>query len=119
MTLIRTGRILAIAAFVAVCGTVHAEDLPTAEPPVLDLDQALCSIYGAGFHAIPGTDTCIRVGGSVRVDGIYVGGDLSSDAPNASSVARGRARFETRTQTDFGQVRIVIDKDFELDSAER
>lgn len=119
MILMRSRRLLAIAAFAAVCGMARAEDLPVAEPPQLDLGQALCSVYGAGFHAIPGTDTCLRVGGSVRVDGAYVGGDLDLDTPNASSFARGRARFESRTQTEFGEVRIVIDKEFELDSADR
>jgi hypothetical protein len=116
MTSIRRTFIPAIAAFVA-AGAAHAEDLPVAEPPALDLSQALCSMYGAGFHVIPGTETCLKVGGRVRVDAGYVGGDLGSGAPNASSVANGRVRFESRTETDFGQVRIVIDKDFDVDSA--
>jgi hypothetical protein len=119
MTSIRPCYILAVAALISVGTASHAEDLPVAGAPALDLNQALCSIYGAGFHAVPGTDTCVRVGGSVRVDGTYVGGDLGSDFPNTSTVTRGRARFESRTQTDFGQVRIVIDKDFDLDSADR
>ena len=28
-----------------------------------------CDAYGAGFRNIPGTDACIKIGGSVTVDG--------------------------------------------------
>ena len=28
-----------------------------------------CSIYGPGFMAMPGTDTCIKIGGGVTVEG--------------------------------------------------
>lgn len=28
-----------------------------------------CAIYGAGFVPVNGTDTCVRIGGRVRVDG--------------------------------------------------
>ena len=27
-----------------------------------------CDVYGAGFRNIPGTDACIKIGGSVTVD---------------------------------------------------
>ena len=26
----------------------------------------ICSLYGAGFYYIPGTDTCIKLGGYLR-----------------------------------------------------
>jgi hypothetical protein len=28
-----------------------------------------CSIYGAGFVQVPGSDACIKIGGSVSVEG--------------------------------------------------
>ena len=28
----------------------------------------ICSLYGAGFYYMPGTDTCIKVGGFVRAE---------------------------------------------------
>jgi len=39
----------------------------------------VCSLYGAGFWYIPGTDTCIRIGGAVRIDTALNGGIY--DAP--------------------------------------
>jgi hypothetical protein len=34
----------------------------------------ICSLYGAGFFYIPGTDTCIKLGGYLRVDLTVHGG---------------------------------------------
>src|SRR6476620_4805397 len=34
----------------------------------------VCSLYGAGFYYIPGTDTCAKIGGYLRVDSTYGGG---------------------------------------------
>src|SRR6516165_6234108 len=28
----------------------------------------VCSLYGAGFYYIPGTDTCIKLGGYLRIE---------------------------------------------------
>ena len=28
-----------------------------------------CSTYGAGFVSVPGTDACVKIGGSVTMDG--------------------------------------------------
>ncbi|MBS0535713.1 MAG: porin, partial [Proteobacteria bacterium] len=28
----------------------------------------ICSLYGAGFYYMPGTDTCIKIGGFVRAE---------------------------------------------------
>jgi hypothetical protein len=28
-----------------------------------------CSIYGAGFVNVPGSDACIKIGGSVTIEG--------------------------------------------------
>ena len=53
------------AAFVVV-GGAQAADLPVKAKPVEYVK--ICSIYGAGFFYIPGTDTCIKIGGWVRAE---------------------------------------------------
>jgi hypothetical protein len=40
----------------------HAKSPPTAR-------MKSCSLYGAGFVNVPGTDACIKVGGYVTVEG--------------------------------------------------
>ncbi|MEA2994834.1 MAG: hypothetical protein QOG74_383, partial [Alphaproteobacteria bacterium] len=52
------------AGLVAVAGA-QAADLPVKAKPVEYVK--VCSLYGAGFWYVPGTDTCLKVGSYVRV----------------------------------------------------
>src|SRR5436305_11706898 len=51
------------AGLVAVAGA-KAADLPVKAKPVEYVK--VCTVYGEGFFYIPGTDTCIKIGGMVR-----------------------------------------------------
>jgi len=54
----------------------------------------ICSAYGAGFFYIPGTDTCLKIGGRVRAEyrGIGIEGKFSgSDSGYANESAADRA----------------------------
>ena len=53
------------AGLVAVAGA-QAADLPVKAKPVEYVK--ICSLYGAGFYYIPGTDTCLKIGGWVRAE---------------------------------------------------
>ena len=64
------------AGLVAVAGA-QAADLPVKAKPVEYVK--VCSIYGAGFFYIPGTDTCIKIGGWVRAEYAFQSGN--SDVP--------------------------------------
>src|SRR5712671_1979976 len=50
----------------------HPADLPVKAKAVEYVK--VCSLYGAGFFYIPGTDTCIKLGGYLRVDTTFNGG---------------------------------------------
>src|SRR5499427_9240257 len=52
------------AGLVAVAGA-QAADLPVKAKPVEYVK--VCSLYGAGFWYVPGTDTCLKIGSYVRV----------------------------------------------------
>ena len=43
----------------------QAADMPVKAMPVQY--AKICSLYGDGFYYIPGTDTCIKLGGYLRV----------------------------------------------------
>src|SRR5581483_7295122 len=103
------------AGLVAVAGA-QAADLPVKAKPVEYVK--VCSIYGAGFFYIPGTDTCIKLGGWVRAEYAFQSG--SSDVPqNQGGAGRNnridsqdlgfRARYDLstdiRTQTEYGTLR--------------
>jgi hypothetical protein len=63
----------------------------------------VASIYGTGFYYIPGTDTCLRIGGWVRADYQY----YNDGGGNTNSVfsARSAVTFDARQQTAYGTVR--------------
>lgn len=57
--------LLSSAAAFAVVGGAQAADLSVAEP--VDYVK-VCDAFGAGYWYIPGTDTCLKIGGLVRMD---------------------------------------------------
>jgi Porin subfamily len=109
------------AALVAMSGA-QAADLPVKAKAVEYV--RVCSLYGAGFFYIPGSDTCIKLGGYLRVDTTINGanhgqpawsGDLGQGNRFADMFAS-RSRFaltvDTRTATEYGVVRTFAQGDF-------
>ncbi len=102
------------AGIVGVAGA-HAADLPVKAKPVEYVK--ICSLYGDGFYYIPGTDTCIQLGGNTQADYFwnaqgngqphYTGGFGAQDRTTSPNAFRGRADFaiDTRTQTAYGTLR--------------
>ncbi|PZR88834.1 MAG: porin, partial [Stutzerimonas stutzeri] len=63
MKLVKSLLLGSAAGFAAVAGA-HAADLPSRKAAPVEYVR-VCSAYGAGFFYIPGTETCLRVGGRV------------------------------------------------------
>ena len=63
--------ILGSAAGLIAMSGAQAADLPVKAKAVEYV--RICSLYGAGFFYIPGTDTCIKLGGYLRVDTTFNG----------------------------------------------
>jgi Porin subfamily len=110
------------AGLVAVAGA-QAADLPVKAKPVLYVK--ICSLYGDGFYYIPGTDTCIKMGGYVRVQAEYnMGGGgvaLGSGAVEGAQArqtrdhtndvnyrTRAAISWDVRQQTEYGTLRTYI-----------
>jgi len=83
----------------------------------------ICSPYGAGFYYIPGTDTCIKLGGFLRVDAAFNGsvyngayaGQLGAHnrlTNYYTSRSRQDLTVDTRTATAYGVVRTFFDATF-------
>ncbi len=103
------------AGLVAVAGA-QAADLPVKAKPVEYVK--ICSIYGAGFFYIPGTDTCIKIGGWVRAEYGFQTGNSSVqynqgtagrnnriDSTELNMRARWVTSIDIRTQTEYGTLR--------------
>ncbi|NVN86071.1 MAG: porin [Rhodopseudomonas sp.] len=110
------------AALVAMSGA-QAADLPLKAKAVEYVK--ICSLYGAGFYYIPGTDTCIKLGGYLRAD-VSFNASGAYDAPAWSGAAGQKLRtansyvfrsrqdlnIDTRTATEYGVVRTYFDATF-------
>ncbi len=110
------------AGLLAMSGGAQAADLPVKAKAVEYV--RICSLYGAGFFYIPGTDTCIKIGGYLRAEVTLHGGN--SDLPfvagdpgvqdrwanQYNDYARMALTIDTRTQTEYGVVRTFGQGDF-------
>src|SRR5262245_46981448 len=72
------------AALIAVSGARAADAVVVAEPEPAEYVR-ICDVYGAGYFYIPGTETCLRIGGYVRYD-IGVGDVGSFDGARSRDI---------------------------------
>ena len=95
----------------------QAADLPVKAKPVEYVK--VCSLYGAGFYYMPGTDMCIKIGGWVRYEategangsltwGPYNGNANTRATSNLVFRARGYITADAREQTAYGTARGYI-----------
>jgi hypothetical protein len=96
----------------------QAADLPVKARPVEYVK--ICSLYGAGFYYMPGTDLCIKIGGWVRAEmatgainnsvtwGPFSGNLLQRSTGNFAYRARGYITADVRNQTEYGTARGYI-----------
>ncbi|MDA9521880.1 polymerase [Bradyrhizobium sp. CCBAU 11434] len=121
MTTVKSLLLGSAAGLIAV-GGARAADLPVKAKAVEYVK--ICSLYGAGFYYIPGTDTCIKLGGYLRAE-VALGTNSVYDAANGSVAgaknrlsnyytARSREdlTIDTRTATEYGVVRTFFDATF-------
>ena len=113
------------AGLIAMSGA-QAADLPVKAKAVEYV--RICSLYGAGFFYIPGTDTCIKLGGYLRVDttfngNVYGGPAWSGDLGQQNryrdyfaSRSRMALTVDTRTATEYGVVRTFGQADFQFNN---
>ncbi len=119
------GLILGSAAGILAVGGAQAADLPVKAKAVEYVK--VCSLYGAGFYYIPGTDTCIKIGGAIRIDTSFNAN--AYDTPFWQGGAGGnnlwtkdyfitRERInlttDTRTATEYGVVRTYANIQFDF-----
>src|SRR5436190_13054558 len=106
----------------AVAGA-QAADMPVKAKPVQFVK--ICSLYGDGFYYIPGTDTCLKLGGYLRIQAEYNAGGggvpLGSGAAEAAQAriardvtndinfrTRAALSWDVRQQTEYGTLRTYI-----------
>src|SRR5215470_12645011 len=119
--------LLGSAAGVFAVAGAQAADLAVKAKPVEYVK--VCSLYGAGFWYVPGTDTCMKIGAYVKLQTDYGsnpggpfmmgvantgGGDASgrhtrTDSANFGYNSRAVMSLDLRTQTEYGTLRSYLD----------
>jgi hypothetical protein len=99
------------AALAAVSGAQAADAIVAAEPEPLEYVR-VCDAFGAGYFYIPGTETCLRIGGEVRAT-VAFGEDIGGLAPGGrssdwNSQVRARVFFDTKTDSELGTIGTYI-----------
>jgi hypothetical protein len=114
--------LLGSAAGLIAVGGAQAADLPVKAKAVEYVK--ICSLYGAGFYYIPGTDTCIKLGGYLRAEAALNTNSVYGTQASAPGSARNRLsnyytfraredlNIDTRTATEYGVVRTFFDATF-------
>jgi hypothetical protein len=129
MKMVKSAFLASAAGLVAMSGA-QAADLPVKAKPVEYVK--VCSLYGAGFYYIPGTDICMKIGGYVRFQesagsnasisfgpltstGSYHNREASTDFQHR---VRAVTTFDTRQQTAYGTLRTYLLMGFTNDSTD-
>ncbi|HWG05822.1 MAG TPA: porin, partial [Beijerinckiaceae bacterium] len=111
--------LLGSAAVLTVAAGAQAADLPSRKAAPVEYVK-ICDAYGAGFFYIPGTDTCLRIGGYVRAEYDFSPGQsirsaatgavtqIGSAQDQTGMEMRGRIDVDARTQTAWGTVQTVV-----------
>jgi hypothetical protein len=107
----------------------QAADLPVKAKPVEYV--RVCSLYGAGFWYVPGTDTCLKIGSYIReqvewnagnggvpigfgaTDAAAAGRFDRTDTSQLSMRTRASISVDLRTQTEYGTLRSYFEGGFQ------
>ena len=108
MSFVKQALIGGASAFV-LCGAASAADLGVKKPSPVEYVK-VCNTYGAGFFFIPGSNTCLKVGGRVRAE-MYLN-EVKHQGFNAGNTtgfrAQGHIQFDARTATEYGTLRTFV-----------
>lgn len=96
---------LVSAAALAAASCSHAADAVVADEPSQTGFVRICDAYGAGYFYIPGTETCMKIGGVVRTEAKWH--DAYNLASEAGTMWHTRAQLsaDTATDTELGALR--------------
>jgi hypothetical protein len=106
------------AALAAVSGAHAADAIVAAEPEPLEYVR-ICDAYGAGYFYIPGTETCLKIGGRVRSDvNWYNAYRAGQDNAGRGTYWKTRSELQIDTATDTEYGALKTDMVYRFESAE-
>jgi opacity protein-like surface antigen len=88
------------AALAAVSGAQAADAIIAAEPEPMEYVR-VCDAFGTGYFYIPGTETCLKVGGYVR---FQVNATDEDGERDWNAFTRGRLEVVSKSDTELGEL---------------
>src|ERR1044072_808964 len=110
---IRTILLASVAALAAASGARAADAIVAAEPEPVEYVR-VCDAYGTGYFYIPGTETCLSVGGYIRTE-VRFGDQISGDS-DVNFWTRGQVTFQAKNDTEYGTLTGVITLRYNADN---
>jgi len=94
------------AVFAATSGAHAADAIVAPEPDPLQYVR-VCGAYGAGYFFIPGTETCLKIGGMVRTEGGWYNAYNPGPGGNRGTYWHTRAQLsiDTASDTEYGPLK--------------
>jgi hypothetical protein len=93
------------AALAAVSGAQAADAIVAAEPEPMEYVR-VCDAFGTGYFYIPGTETCLKIGGYVRFQTNF--GKDQSGTSDWNTFTRGQLQFDAKNDTELGTLESTI-----------
>ncbi len=93
------------AALAAVSGAQAADAIVAAEPEPMEYVR-VCDAFGTGYFYIPGTETCLKIGGYVRFQTDF--GRDESGTSDWDTFTRGQLQFDAKNDTELGTLESTI-----------
>ncbi|MDK1488982.1 porin [Sinorhizobium sp. 7-81] len=116
------------AALAAVSGAQAADAIVAAEPEPMEYVR-VCDAFGTGYFYIPGTETCLKIGGFIRVQGSFGRDEVTSrfnanedgdPATRATSdwdvFSRAYISFDAKSDTEYGTLTGFFAAEFNADN---
>ncbi|MDX0582681.1 porin [Sinorhizobium medicae] len=113
------------AALAAVSGAQAADAIVAAEPEPMEYVR-VCDAFGTGYFYIPGTETCLKISGFIRVQGEF-GRDEADDRWNQEDFdgqstsdwdmfSRAYIAFDAKSDTEYGTLTGFFAAEFNADN---
>ncbi len=109
------------AALAAVSGAQAADAIVAAEPEPMEYVR-VCDAFGTGYFYIPGTETCLKISGFIRVQGTFGRDEVTSryNSGNGTSdwdmFSRAYIAFDSKSDTEYGTLTGFFAAEFNADN---
>jgi hypothetical protein len=108
------------AALAAVSGAQAADAIVAAEPEPMEYVR-VCDAFGTGYFYIPGTETCLKISGFIRVQGSFGRDEVTSRDNNFGTsdwdmFSRAYIAFDAKSDTEYGTLTGFFAGEFNADN---